>query len=113
QDPAFTLSGLPQYTQTWKCNYFSKYKLLNTFSHQQLRQSCDCPAEHWLKLVGVFILLYMDAKPLTAVWTVLIGPVLITYILPGNKKNSLAIHTKLSMCRMAMVQSVLSGDKRL
>ncbi|CAI9566103.1 unnamed protein product, partial [Staurois parvus] len=40
---------------TWKCNYFSKYKLLNTFSHQQLEQSCDfyqCPAEHWLKLVG-------------------------------------------------------------
>ncbi|CAI9605696.1 unnamed protein product, partial [Staurois parvus] len=26
---------------TWKCNYFSKYKLLNTFSHQQLEQSCD------------------------------------------------------------------------
>ncbi|CAI9570535.1 unnamed protein product [Staurois parvus] len=22
-------------------NYFSKYKLLNTFSHQQLEQSCD------------------------------------------------------------------------
>ncbi|CAI9610130.1 unnamed protein product, partial [Staurois parvus] len=28
-DPAFTISGLPQ------C------KLLNTFSHQQLEQSCD------------------------------------------------------------------------
>ncbi|CAI9607164.1 unnamed protein product, partial [Staurois parvus] len=28
-----------------------------------------------------------------------------------RKKNSLAIHTKLSMCRMATVQSVLSGDK--
>ncbi|CAI9610618.1 unnamed protein product, partial [Staurois parvus] len=26
---------------TWKCNNFSKYKLLNTFSHQQLEQSCD------------------------------------------------------------------------
>ncbi|CAI9531633.1 unnamed protein product, partial [Staurois parvus] len=26
---------------TWKCNYFTKYKLLNTFSHQQLKQSCD------------------------------------------------------------------------
>ncbi|CAI9564649.1 unnamed protein product, partial [Staurois parvus] len=46
--------------RTWKCNYFSKYKLLNTFSHQQLEQSCDfyqCPAEHWLQLLGgVFIL---------------------------------------------------------
>ncbi|CAI9539128.1 unnamed protein product [Staurois parvus] len=46
----------PTEHRTWKCNYFSKYKL-NTFSHQQ---SCDfysCPEEHWLKLVGVFILL--------------------------------------------------------
>ncbi|CAI9561623.1 unnamed protein product, partial [Staurois parvus] len=62
QDPAFTLSGLPQTLHslylvfhrlcihyiwsptvhtTWKCNYFSKYKLLNTFSYQQLEQSCD------------------------------------------------------------------------
>ncbi|CAI9563202.1 unnamed protein product, partial [Staurois parvus] len=50
-DPAFTISGLPQTLHhyiwtptvhtTWKCNYFSKYKLLNTFSHQQLEQSCD------------------------------------------------------------------------
>ncbi|CAI9598872.1 unnamed protein product, partial [Staurois parvus] len=24
-----------------KCYYFSKYKLLYTFSHQQLQQSCD------------------------------------------------------------------------
>ncbi|CAI9533969.1 unnamed protein product, partial [Staurois parvus] len=61
-DPAFTISGLPQYTEhtillnpgpcihyiwpptvhtTWKCNYFSKYKLLNTFSHHQLERSCD------------------------------------------------------------------------
>ncbi|CAI9594444.1 unnamed protein product, partial [Staurois parvus] len=53
QDPAFTISGLPQYT--WKRNYFSKYKLLNNFFHQQLEQS-SC--EHWLNLVGrVFILL--------------------------------------------------------
>ncbi|CAI9541548.1 unnamed protein product, partial [Staurois parvus] len=39
----------------YKCNDFSKYKLLNTFSPQQLGQSCgfyQCPAEHWLKLVG-------------------------------------------------------------
>ncbi|CAI9572978.1 unnamed protein product, partial [Staurois parvus] len=56
QDPAFTLSSLPQTLhslylvshrpcihyiwsstvhRTWKCNYFSKYKLLNTFPHQQ------------------------------------------------------------------------------
>ncbi|CAI9553984.1 unnamed protein product, partial [Staurois parvus] len=27
--------------RTWKCNYFSNYKLLNTLSHQQLEQSCD------------------------------------------------------------------------
>ncbi|CAI9583382.1 unnamed protein product, partial [Staurois parvus] len=25
----------PTVHKTWKCNYFSKYKLLNTFSHQQ------------------------------------------------------------------------------
>ncbi|CAI9609742.1 unnamed protein product [Staurois parvus] len=31
----------PTVHTTWKCNYFSKYKLLNTFSHQQLEQSCD------------------------------------------------------------------------
>ncbi|CAI9541929.1 unnamed protein product, partial [Staurois parvus] len=30
---------------------------------------------------------------------------------PQKKKTSLAIHTKLSMCRMPMVQSVLSGHK--
>ncbi|CAI9545094.1 unnamed protein product [Staurois parvus] len=30
---------------------------------------------------------------------------------PKKKKTSLAIHTKLSMCRMATVQSVLSEDK--
>ncbi|CAI9571930.1 unnamed protein product [Staurois parvus] len=43
------------------CNYFGNYKLQNTFSHQQLEQSCDfyqCPAKHMSKLVGgVFILL--------------------------------------------------------
>ncbi|CAI9580889.1 unnamed protein product [Staurois parvus] len=31
----------------------------------------------------------------------LIGSVLITCTLPRKKKTSLAIHTKLSMCRMA------------
>ncbi|CAI9603030.1 unnamed protein product, partial [Staurois parvus] len=31
----------PTVHTTWQCNYFSKYKLLNTFSHQQLQQSCD------------------------------------------------------------------------
>ncbi|CAI9583537.1 unnamed protein product, partial [Staurois parvus] len=31
----------PTVHRTWKCNYVSKYKLLNTFSHQQLEQSCD------------------------------------------------------------------------
>ncbi|CAI9532002.1 unnamed protein product, partial [Staurois parvus] len=37
----------PTVHRTWKCNYFSKYKLLNT--------SCNfyqCPAEHCLKFVG-------------------------------------------------------------
>ncbi|CAI9573467.1 unnamed protein product [Staurois parvus] len=29
-----------------------------------------------------------------------------------KKKNFLAIHTKLSMCKMPTVQSALSGDKR-
>ncbi|CAI9615111.1 unnamed protein product [Staurois parvus] len=42
----------------------------------------------------------MDAEPLTSVWTMLIGPVLITCTLPRKKKKktSLGIHTKLSMC---------------
>ncbi|CAI9555301.1 unnamed protein product [Staurois parvus] len=31
----------PTVHRTWKCNYFSKYKLLNTFSDQQLEQSGD------------------------------------------------------------------------
>ncbi|CAI9550535.1 unnamed protein product, partial [Staurois parvus] len=45
QDPAFTISGLPRpcihyiwsptVHRTRKCNYFSKYKLLNTLYHQQ------------------------------------------------------------------------------
>ncbi|CAI9559217.1 unnamed protein product [Staurois parvus] len=50
-----------------KCNYFSNYKLLNTFSHQQSGQSCDfyqCPAENWVKFVGVFIFPYESAEPL-------------------------------------------------
>ncbi|CAI9602205.1 unnamed protein product, partial [Staurois parvus] len=58
-DPAFTISGLPgpcihyiwspTVHTTSKCNYFSNYKLLKTFSPQQLEQSCDfyqCPAKH-------------------------------------------------------------------
>ncbi|CAI9536574.1 unnamed protein product, partial [Staurois parvus] len=31
----------PTIHTTWKCNYFCIYKLLNTFSHHQLEQSCD------------------------------------------------------------------------
>ncbi|CAI9609283.1 unnamed protein product [Staurois parvus] len=31
----------PTVHRTWKFNYFRNYKLLNTFSHQQLEQSCD------------------------------------------------------------------------
>ncbi|CAI9531458.1 unnamed protein product [Staurois parvus] len=47
-------------------------------------------------------MLYEDAEPLTSVWTVLIVLVLITCTLPRKKKtSSLAIHTKLSMCRLA------------
>ncbi|CAI9547830.1 unnamed protein product, partial [Staurois parvus] len=49
----------PTVHTTWKCNYFSKYKLLNTFCHQQ-------PSKHWLKLVGgVFILLYCPMSCMT------------------------------------------------
>ncbi|CAI9555906.1 unnamed protein product, partial [Staurois parvus] len=75
----------PTVHTTWKYNYFSNYKPLNTFSHQQLKQSCDlyqCPVEHSLKLVRVLFLLWEDAVPMTYVWTVLIGPVLITCTLP-------------------------------
>ncbi|CAI9598578.1 unnamed protein product, partial [Staurois parvus] len=39
--------------------------------------------------------------PLTSVWTVLIGLVLITSTLPRKKKSSLASHTKLSKCRVS------------
>ncbi|CAI9588600.1 unnamed protein product, partial [Staurois parvus] len=52
-DPAFTISGLPQYTEQGIAINLVKYKLLNTFTHQQLEQSCDfhqCPAEHMLTL---------------------------------------------------------------
>ncbi|PIO38908.1 hypothetical protein AB205_0196490 [Aquarana catesbeiana] len=31
----------PTLQRTMKCNCFSKSKRLNTFSHQQLEQSCD------------------------------------------------------------------------
>ncbi|CAI9575079.1 unnamed protein product, partial [Staurois parvus] len=43
----------PTVHRTWKCNYFSKYKLLNTFS-SAVYSSRVTSAEHWLKLVGVF-----------------------------------------------------------
>ncbi|CAI9618457.1 unnamed protein product, partial [Staurois parvus] len=49
-DPAFTISSLPQYTQHGNAIILVNIKLLNTFSHQQLEQSCDvyqCPVEHW------------------------------------------------------------------
>ncbi|CAI9588055.1 unnamed protein product, partial [Staurois parvus] len=39
----------PTVHRTCKCNYFSNYKLLNTFSHQKLEQSCgfyQCSAKH-------------------------------------------------------------------
>ncbi|CAI9599832.1 unnamed protein product, partial [Staurois parvus] len=59
--PCIHYIGSPTVHRTWKYKYFSKYKLLNTFSQQQLEQSCDfyqCLVEHMLKLVGgVFILL--------------------------------------------------------
>ncbi|CAI9553963.1 unnamed protein product, partial [Staurois parvus] len=80
----------------------SKNKLLNTFSHQQLEQSCDfyqCSAEHWLKLVGRdFILLQEDAEPLTSVWTVLIGPVLIICTLKKKKNLSANAHCLHRIC---------------
>ncbi|CAI9594775.1 unnamed protein product, partial [Staurois parvus] len=54
--------------------------------------------------------------PLTSVWTVLIGPVLITCTLP-RKKNSLAIHTKLSMCRvtpsLCSIRSYIGDSRRI
>ncbi|CAI9563116.1 unnamed protein product, partial [Staurois parvus] len=28
----------PTVHKTWQCNYFSKYKLLNTFSHQAMKK---------------------------------------------------------------------------
>ncbi|CAI9618208.1 unnamed protein product, partial [Staurois parvus] len=58
--PCIYYSWPPTLHRTWKCNYFSKQKLLNTFSHQQVEQPCDfyqCPAEHMSRRVGVFILL--------------------------------------------------------
>ncbi|CAI9620591.1 unnamed protein product, partial [Staurois parvus] len=46
---ALTISGLPQYTEHGNAISLVIIKLLNTFSHQQLEQSCDfyqCLAEH-------------------------------------------------------------------
>ncbi|CAI9602279.1 unnamed protein product, partial [Staurois parvus] len=39
--PCILYTWSPTVHRTWKCNYFSKYKLLNTFSQQQLEQSYD------------------------------------------------------------------------
>ncbi|CAI9583145.1 unnamed protein product [Staurois parvus] len=47
--PCIHYIWFPTVHRTWKCNYFSKCKLLNTFSHQQLEQSCgvyQCPVQH-------------------------------------------------------------------
>ncbi|CAI9539717.1 unnamed protein product, partial [Staurois parvus] len=58
--PCIHYTWSPTVHRIWKCNYCSKHKLLIICFHQQLEQSCDfyqCPAEHWLKLGGVFFLL--------------------------------------------------------
>ncbi|CAI9552226.1 unnamed protein product, partial [Staurois parvus] len=73
------------------------YKLLNTYSHQQLEQSCDfyqCPAEHWLNACRRSFLsalggcttsdLCLDSTD----W-----PCADHMNSPKKKKNSLAIHT--------------------
>ncbi|CAI9579297.1 unnamed protein product, partial [Staurois parvus] len=82
---------------------------LNTFSHQRFKQSSDfyqCPAEPWLKACRSSFLFSPDCpirlhNPWTSVWTVLIGPVLITCTPPRKKKeSSLVIYTKLSMCSL-------------
>ncbi|CAI9578547.1 unnamed protein product, partial [Staurois parvus] len=86
----------------------SKYKLLNTFSHQQLEQSCDfyqcfsralvkaCRKSFLSALGGCKTLdLFLDS----ADWPC------------ADHMHSPKKKIKLSMCRMAAVQSVLSGDK--
>ncbi|CAI9620906.1 unnamed protein product, partial [Staurois parvus] len=85
----------PTVHTTWKCNYFSKYKLLNTFFLLSVFSGALVKACR-----GVYFLLKKDAEPLTSFRIVLIGLVLITCTLP-KKKNPLAIHTKLSMCRVS------------
>ncbi|CAI9566006.1 unnamed protein product, partial [Staurois parvus] len=101
-DPAFTISGLPQY-RAWKFNYFSKYKLLNTFSHQQLEQSSlssrslikACWRSFHSALGGCRT---PDLCLDSADW-----PCVDHIYSPKNKKKktSLAIHTKLSLCRVS------------
>ncbi|CAI9539246.1 unnamed protein product, partial [Staurois parvus] len=53
-----------------------------------------------------------DAKPLTSVWTVLIGPVLITCTLPRKKKTLSSNTHQTEHVQSDATQYILSGDKR-
>ncbi|CAI9587547.1 unnamed protein product, partial [Staurois parvus] len=61
QDPAFTISGLLQYTKHGNAIILVNINCKIPFLISSIEQSCDFyryPAERWLKLVGgVFILL--------------------------------------------------------
>ncbi|CAI9566689.1 unnamed protein product, partial [Staurois parvus] len=100
----------PTVHRPWNSNYFSKYKLLNTFFLLSVfstalvkacRRSFHSPLHCLMRL------------PLT-LWTVLIGPVLVTCTLPREKKT-VAIHTKVSMCSLPPRLCFISrwiGDSR-
>ncbi|CAI9533280.1 unnamed protein product, partial [Staurois parvus] len=94
----------PTVHRTWKYNYFSKYKLLNTFSHQQLEQSCQvvkaCRRSFLSALGGCRT---PDLCLDSADW-----PCADHMHSPKRKKKtSPAIHTKLSMCRLSPYISLI------
>ncbi|CAI9596870.1 unnamed protein product, partial [Staurois parvus] len=82
--------------RTWKCNYFSKFKLLNTFFLLSVfsRALVKAYRRSLLSALGGCMTpdLYLDSADC---------PFADHMHSPPKKKSSLAIHTKLSICRMS------------
>ncbi|CAI9614493.1 unnamed protein product, partial [Staurois parvus] len=90
----------PTVHRTWKYNYVSKYKLLNTFSHQQLEQSFDfyqCPSRVLVKACRTSFLSAVGGCRTPDLCLGSDDWPCADHMHSSPKKNSLAIHTKLSM----------------
>ncbi|CAI9603758.1 unnamed protein product, partial [Staurois parvus] len=83
----------PTVHTTWKCNYFSKYKLLNTFSRQLLEQSSEHCRSFLSALGGCRT---PDLCLDSADW-----PCADHMHSPKKKKTFLVKSTKLSMCSVS------------